>query len=117
MVVQGIKDRSEIRKHGVTEKQGCGDESETREAREGKRGKTRRWVSVGRWGDPGEIQGRSIDPGSSVFMGVGGSIGKEMQRVLSQRGGYEGKGEGRTGRGQGRGWDKDGDAWRSPLEV
>ena len=71
MVVQGIKDRSEIRKHGVTEKHGCGDESETREAREGKQGTTWRWVSVGRWGDPGEIQGRSIDPRcSGVSEGV-----------------------------------------------
>ena len=26
MVVQGIKDRSKIREHKVTEKQGCGDE-------------------------------------------------------------------------------------------
>ena len=42
MVVQGIKDRSKIRKHKVTEKQGCGEEGETREAREGKQGKTRR---------------------------------------------------------------------------
>ena len=46
VVVQGIKDRSEIRKHKVTEKQGFGDEGETREAREGKQGKTRRWVSM-----------------------------------------------------------------------
>ena len=36
-------------------KQGCGDEGETREAREGKQGKTRRWVSVGRREDPGKI--------------------------------------------------------------
>ena len=34
MVVQGIKDRSEIRWYKVTEKQGCGDEGATREARE-----------------------------------------------------------------------------------
>ena len=47
MVVQGIKDRSRIRKHKVTEKQGCRDEGETGEAREGKQGKTWRWVSVG----------------------------------------------------------------------
>ena len=46
MMIQGINDRSKIRKHKVTEKQGCGEEGETREAREGKRGKTRRWVSV-----------------------------------------------------------------------
>ena len=64
----------------MTEKQGCGDEGETREAREGKQGKTRRWVSMGRWGDPGEIQGRSIDLGGSVFRSVGGSIGKGTRR-------------------------------------
>ena len=79
MVIQGIKDRSTIRWRKVTEKQECGDEGEIREAREGKQGKTRRWVSVGRWGDPGEIQGRSIDLGSSVFRSVGGSIGKENE--------------------------------------
>ena len=45
----------------MTEKQWCGDEGETREAREGKRGRTRRWVSMRQRGDPGEIQGRSID--------------------------------------------------------
>ena len=60
----------------MTEKQGCGDEGETREAREareGKQGKTQRWVSVRQRGDPVEIQGRSIDLRSSVFRGVGGS--------------------------------------------
>ena len=39
----------------MTEKQGCGDEGETREAREGKQGETRRWVSVRQRGDPGKI--------------------------------------------------------------
>ena len=39
----------------MTEKQGCGDEGETREAREGKQGETRRWVSVRRREDPGKI--------------------------------------------------------------
>ena len=34
---------------------GGGDEGETREARKGKQGKTRRQVSVGRRGDLGEI--------------------------------------------------------------
>ena len=68
MVVQGIKGRSEIRCHEVTEKHGCGDEGETREA---KQGKTQRRVSVGRRGDPGEIYGRSIDLGGLVFRGVG----------------------------------------------
>ena len=76
MVIQGINDRSKIRNRRVTEKQGCGDEGETREAREGKQGKTRGWVSMGRWGDPGEIQGISIDLRGSVFRGVGSSIGK-----------------------------------------
>ena len=64
----------------MTKKQGCGDEGETREAREGRQGKTQRWVSVGGRGDPGEILGRSIDLGGSVFRGVGGSIGKGMRR-------------------------------------
>ena len=36
----------------MTEKQGCGDEGETRD---GKQGKTQRWVSMRRRGDPGEI--------------------------------------------------------------
>ena len=72
MVTRGIKDRSVIRENEVTRKRGCGDEGETREAREGKQGKIRRWVSVGRRGDPGEIQGRSIDLGGSVFRSVGG---------------------------------------------
>ena len=47
MVVQGIKDRSKIRRHKVTKKQGSGDEGEIREAREGKQGKTWRRVSKG----------------------------------------------------------------------
>ena len=55
MVIQRIKDRSEIREDEVSRKQGCGDEGETREAREGNQGKTRRRVSVSRRGDPGEI--------------------------------------------------------------
>ena len=38
MVIQGIKDKSTIWRHKVAEKQGCGDEGETREAREGKQG-------------------------------------------------------------------------------
>ena len=80
MVIQGIKDRSKIREGEVIKKQGCGDEGETREAREGKQGKTRRWVSMGRRGDPGEIQGRSIDLRGSVFGGVIGSIGKGTRR-------------------------------------
>ena len=71
MMIQGIKDRSAIRRHKVTEKQGCGDEGETREAREGKQGKTRRRVFVRQRGDPGEIQERSIDLGGSVFRSVG----------------------------------------------
>ena len=71
MMIQGIKDRSAIRRHKVTEKQGCGDEGETREAREGKQGKTQRRVSMRQRGDPGEIQERSIDLGGSVFGSVG----------------------------------------------
>ena len=64
----------------MTEKQRCGDEGETREEKEGKQGKTQRWVSVGRRGDPGEIQGRSIDLRGSVFRGVGGSTGEGTRR-------------------------------------
>ena len=64
----------------MTEKQGYGDEGESKEAREGKLGKTRRWVSVGRRGDPGEIQGRSIDLRGSVFRSVGGGLGKGTRR-------------------------------------
>ena len=55
MVIQGIKDRSQIRRHKVTRKQGCGDEGGIREVREGKQGKTRGWVSVRQRGDPGKI--------------------------------------------------------------
>ena len=84
MVIQEIKDRSEIREGEVIKKQGCRDEGETREAREGKQGKTRRWVSMGRRGDPGEIQGRSIDLRSSVFSGVGGSTKREGAGVESR---------------------------------
>ena len=47
MVVQRIKDRSEIRNCMVTEKQGNRDECETREVRAEKQGKTQRWVSMG----------------------------------------------------------------------
>ena len=39
MVIQGIKDRSEIREGEVIKKQGCRDEGETREARGGSRGR------------------------------------------------------------------------------
>ena len=46
MVIQGIRDRSVIREDRVIRKQGCGDEGETREAGEGKQGKTRGWVFV-----------------------------------------------------------------------
>ena len=55
MVIQGIKDRSEIRESEVIRKQGRGDEGETREAKEGKQGKARRWVSMGKRGDLGKI--------------------------------------------------------------
>ena len=55
MVIQGIKDRSEIRESEVIRKQGCGDEGETREAKEGKQGKAWRWVSMGKRGDLGKI--------------------------------------------------------------
>ena len=56
MVVQEIKDGSEIREYMVTEKQGCGDGCDTRESRKGPE------MGVhGRKGRSGEIQGRSID--------------------------------------------------------
>ena len=71
----------------MTEKQGCGDEGETRETKEGKQGKTQRWVSVGRRGDPGEIQGRSIDLGGSVFRRVGRRVeGQGRQGIPRVRG-------------------------------
>ena len=68
----------------MTKKQGCGDEGETREAREGKQGKTWRWVSVGRREDLGKIQGRSIDLRSSVFRGVGGGMRRDGAGVESK---------------------------------
>ena len=55
MVIQGIKDRSKIWNRRVTEKQECGDEGKIGEAREGKRGMTRRQVFVRQRGDPGNI--------------------------------------------------------------
>ena len=108
MVIQGIKDRSEIREDEVIRKQGYGDEGETREAREGEQGRTLRWVSIGRRGVPGEIQGRSIDLRGSMFRGVGGSMGKGDEgrcwrrehgvgiRVRGGPGGGGGEGETRT---------------------
>ena len=76
MVVQGIKDRSEIRECMVTRKQGYGDEGETRKE---DLGRIRRWVSMGGRGDLGKIQGRSIDLWGLVFRGVRGE-GKEGRR-------------------------------------
>ena len=68
-----------------------------------KQGETRRQVSVRRRGDSGEIQGRSIDLGGSVFRSVGGSIGKGTRREgvdaeskvtrMRARGGLGGEGE------------------------
>ena len=92
MVIQGIKDRSKIRESEVIRKQGCRDEGETREAKEGKQGKARRWVSVGRRGDPGEIQGRSID---LKGFGVQGYWRKYRKRGQGGLGGG-GKGDTRT---------------------
>ena len=77
---------------------------ETREAREGKQGRTRRWVSVRRRGDPGEIQGRSIDLGVLVFRSVGGSIGKGDKEEGCWWGArFEDEGKRRTRRRRGRG--------------
>ena len=73
------------------------------ETREGKQRRTRRRVSVRRRGDPGEIQGRSIDLRGSVFRGVGGSMGKGIRAK---------RGLGRWGRGR----DKDDRVWKSPWE-
>ena len=87
----------------MTEKQGYGDEGETREAREGKQGETWRRVSVGRRGDPGEIQGRSIDLRGSVFRGVGGSIGKGTRREGVGAGDKVMRVRARGGLGEGRG--------------
>ena len=60
---------------------------------------------MGQRGDPGEIQGRSIDLRGPVFRGVGGSIGKGTRREGAGAEGkvYENEGDRRTGRGQGRG--------------
>ena len=69
MVVQEIKDRSEIRDNEVIGKQGFGDEDETRK---GELRKIWRWVSVGGREDLGKIQGRSIDLWSSVFRSIRG---------------------------------------------
>ena len=89
----------------MIEKQGCEDDGETTEVREGKLRKTRRWASVGRRGDPGEIQGRSIDLRGSVFRSVGGSIGEGTRRegAGAESKVYKDEGERRTRRGQGRG--------------
>ena len=76
MVIQGIKDRSKIREGKVIRKQGYRDEGETRK---GNQGKTQRQVSVGQREDLGEIQGRSIDLGSSVFRSVGSGRRAEGQ--------------------------------------
>ena len=58
MVIQGIKDRSRIREHIVTRKQGCGDEGESRV---GKLGEDSEMGDHGKKRRSGKIQGRSID--------------------------------------------------------
>ena len=90
----------------MIEKQGCEDEGETKEAREGKLRKTRRWASVGRRGDPGEIQGRSIDLRGSVFRNVGGSIGKGTRREGAGAESKVTRMRVRGGSGEGRGEDE-----------
>ena len=83
MVVQGVKDRSRIWEDKVTRKQGCGDEGETREAREGKQGKTRRWVSMG-------VEGRSREDPGEIHRSVGvwcSGVSEEKER----RSGLEGR--------------------------
>ena len=82
----------------MTEKQGCGDEGETREAREGKQGETRRWVSVRRRGDPGEIH-------RSKEFGVQGCRRKYKEGRCWRRG-QGTRIRARGGQGEGRGEDE-----------
>ena len=67
----------------MARKQGCRDECETGEAREGKQGKTQRWVSMG-------VEGRSKeDPGE-----IHRSVGVRCSGVLEEKGrrsGLEGR--------------------------
>ena len=63
-MIQGIKDRSEIREGKVIKKQGCRDEGETRK---GNQGKTQRWVSMGRREDLGKIQGVMVEGPPTSF--------------------------------------------------
>ena len=81
MVVQGIKDRSKIRKRKVIEKQGGGDECD---ARGGNLGRTWGWAFVGVGEDLGKIQGRSIDIGGSVFWSIRGEGGEGKRSRLEQ---------------------------------
>ena len=70
---------------------------------------------MGRRGDPGKIQGRSIDLRSSVFRGVGGSMEREREgKVLAKRARCRDLDEGEDWEGAGRGRDKDDRVWRSP---
>ena len=80
MVVQGIKDRSEIREHKVTRRQGYGDEGETR------KGKLGEDPEMGVHGRKGRSRG---DPGK-----IHRSVGVWCSGVLEEKGRREG------GRGQ-----------------
>ena len=77
VVIQGIKDRSRIREHMVTRKQGCGDEGESRE---GKLGEDPEMGDHGKKRRSGKIQGRSIDLWGLVFRSVRGE-GNEGKRT------------------------------------
>ena len=102
VVIQGIKDRSQIRRYKVTRKQGCGDEG----GMKSKRRKARKDLETGvhetkgrSWGDPGKIH-------RSKGFGVQGcwrkyGKGDKEGRCWRRGQGYEGEGERRTRRGSG----------------
>ena len=81
MVIQGIKDRSKIREHMVTRKQGCKDEGETREEELGEDPE----VGVcGRKRRSGRSREDPIDLWGSVFRSVRGEE-KERRRMRTKR--------------------------------
>ena len=85
--ILGIKDRSKIREYMVTKKQGCGDEGETREAGEGKQGKTWRWVSVG-------VEGRSREYPGEIHRSTGFGVQECRWWEIGEETRLEGQGEG-----------------------
>ena len=86
MVVQGIKDRSKIRNHMVTEKQGNRDESETRGTREGNQGKTKEDPEMGVYGK----KGRSREDPGKIHRSRGFSV-QECQRRIGGGQGWRDK--------------------------